>query len=791
MAALAAVTAVLSLTPPPSATAAPQRGFHSVVRDTEYGIPHIVAADFGGLGYGYGYAAAKDNICLLADGYLTVDGQRSQFHDSRAAVDTGFGRASSTLNSDIYFQDLKDRRVVEDLVRRPAPLGPTHEVRDMVRGYAAGYNRYLRDTGVANIGDPACRGAEWVRPITELDVYRYVHAFTISAGTGSVIDGLTTAQPPESGLPAPAASPAPVPAGGVWSPETRAELGSNGIAIGRDGTGKGVRSVLLGNPHYPWQGVRRFWQSHLSIPGRFDVAGAGLLGFPGVMIGHNQNMAWSHTVATPTTIGLFELPVDHANPTRYLVDGASEAMTSNRVTVQVRQADGTMSPVSRTLWSTRFGPVLAGVPGRSLPWASTVHTIRDANVANMRALNTWFELGGARNTAEVDKALSRNQGIPWLNTIATDRDGHAYFGDIQAVPNVSDERLASCSTALGRKMFAANGIPVLDGGRAECGWATDADALEPGLMGPAQLPRLTRTDFVTNANDSAWLTNPAAPLVGFPTILGASGTPRSARTQESIVAVQRRITGADGLPGRGFSGKFMRGLLFSDHSRVAELTAADAITMCTAFPDGMAPGSAGPEKVSAACAALASWDHTFRTDSRGSLLYARFVQRLGGAAVPGGPWAEPFNAADPVNTPRGLALAKVEVQRAFADAVADLRQAGIAADAPLGDHQSVTRRGVVLPMHGAPHSLGVLNVVSPVWKPGAGNVDIMQGSSFIQTVEFPESGGPRTQTLLTYSQSADQTSAHFADQTALFSASRWVPAGFSASTGQHVSVLSE
>ena len=32
--------------------------------------------------------------------------------------------------------------------------------------------------------------------------------------------------------------------------------------------------MLLGNPHFPWRGRYRFTQQHLTIPGKYDVAGA-------------------------------------------------------------------------------------------------------------------------------------------------------------------------------------------------------------------------------------------------------------------------------------------------------------------------------------------------------------------------------------------------------------------------------------------------------------------------------------------------------------------------------------
>ncbi len=41
---------------------------------TEGGIPHIVGANFGDVGYGYGYAFAQDNLCTMANDYVTVEG---------------------------------------------------------------------------------------------------------------------------------------------------------------------------------------------------------------------------------------------------------------------------------------------------------------------------------------------------------------------------------------------------------------------------------------------------------------------------------------------------------------------------------------------------------------------------------------------------------------------------------------------------------------------------------------------------------------------------------------------
>lgn len=49
------------------------------IRRTSYGVPHIRASDERGLGVGMGYAYAQDNLCLLANEVVTVNGERAKF----------------------------------------------------------------------------------------------------------------------------------------------------------------------------------------------------------------------------------------------------------------------------------------------------------------------------------------------------------------------------------------------------------------------------------------------------------------------------------------------------------------------------------------------------------------------------------------------------------------------------------------------------------------------------------------------------------------------------------------
>ncbi|MDT7727051.1 MAG: acyl-homoserine-lactone acylase [Actinomycetota bacterium] len=743
-------------------------GARATIRYTEHGIPHIVAKTYDGLGYGYGFAAAKDNFCELANGYLTVSAERSKYLGPDGAVNTAFSAAASNLTSDLHFQRINDSKLIERLVAQAAPQGPRPEVRQLIAGYTQGYNKYLAETGADGITDPACHGAPWLRPISVLDVYRHYYAIATTAGQGTLAEGLANAQPTPAAPPATADAKT---AGKITDGLTKAlgagDLGSNGIAIGAAGTADGT-SVLLGNPHYPWQGGRRFWQSQLTIPGKFNVSGGSLLGIPMIQIGHTDNAAWTHTVSTAITFGLYEVPLVPGDPTTYLVDGKAEKMTSTTVQVQTRQPDGTLKPVSRTLYATKYGPIVTKVGGTPVPWtAKSAYSVRDGNGTNMRGLNTWFELNQAQSIRQIERTLSSTLGVPWVNTVATDRAGNALYSDIQAVPNVTDELAQNCGTPLGRMLYPASGVSILDGSRSDCAWGTDADAVEPGLFGPGNLPNQQRRDYELNANDSAWLANAKAPITGYSRIVGTIGTERSPRTREALISAE------EGIRGKGFTTDSMKDMLFADRSRLAELAADDTAKMCAAFPAGQAPSSSGPIDVGTACEALASWNHRYTLESRGSLLFQRFALKL-----PPGSWQVPFDVTKPLTTPNTLNTASAAVQTAFGNAAAELKVAGIPFDAKLADNQTVTRNGERIPIHGAQGGLGVLDVVTPVWNPAAGNVEIAHGTSFVQVVGFDAAGCPDASTLLTYSQSTDPTSPYFSDQTKLFSKGEWVRSRF-------------
>jgi acyl-homoserine-lactone acylase len=786
---LLAAAACLSTLAVPAALASsakPAKPTYDVtITRTEYGIPHIVAKDFASAGYGYGYAFAQDNLCTMAADYVTVLGQRSRYFGPTATYTMqGNGVTVDNIDSDIFWTQIQQSHIVDQLLAKPAPYGPEAEVKEAVQGYVAGYNRWIHDVGgPSGVTDPACHGKPWVRPITTATAYLRFYQLVVLAGQDVVMPGIAEAQPPTATSPVNAPTMDTQKAAQLiargWH-QAMGQMGSNAVAVGSAGT-VNHRGLLLGNPHFPWTDTERFYQAQITIPGQLDVTGASLFGVPVVLIGHNANIAWSHTVSTAFRFTPYQLTLVPGKPTTYLFNGKPTAMQPRTVTVDV----GNGKTVTHTIWYTRYGPVFNNILGIPLPWTSaTAFAIRDANVDNFRVFNHFLETDRATSAADVLAILKKYQGIPWVNTIVADKTGHALYADIGAMPNVPDSLARECNTALGAATFQLLGLPVLDGSRSSCDWKTDKDAVEPGLFGPSHQPYLFRSDYVTNSNDSYWLSNPNQPLTGYARIIGTEGTPRSLRTRIGLIMTAANVE-------KGFTRQALQDEVFSDEQYAGMLTRDQLVKLCDRISaTGYLPSSSGPVAAGDACTALAKWDLKENLDSRGAILFRRFWDNLAGSVANTASgydnvasyWERPFNKNNAVNTPSGLNNADPDVAVALGDAVSDLRDANLPLDVPVGQVQFIEKNGVKYPIHGGTGDPnGDFNAIWTAWEPGQGLTQPDGGSSFVQVVSFTDQTCPDARTILTYSESTDPTNPHYADQTALFSKKQWVTDRFCAS----------
>jgi acyl-homoserine-lactone acylase len=725
-------------------------GYEAEIRRTSYGIPHVKADDLASVTFGAAFAFAEDNLCVFAEQIVTSRGERS----------ITFGDTAANRSSDLFHKRIIDAGRVEALLA--GDQAPSAETRDAVRGYAAGYSHYVTEVAPEEHTDPNCAGADWIRPIDELDLWRYYHVLLMRAGETAVADAIVAAQPPAVS----AASAEPFDAEDVDLDALGDALqqhlgeggpvGSNAYGLGSEATVSGG-GMVLGNPHFPWHGMQRFYRQHLTIPGELDVTGASLFGVPAVNIGHNEHVAWSHTVSTADRFTLHLLQLVPGEPTRYLVDGVEREMTSTEVTIEVPDGDGGTETVTRTFWESHLGPVVNLPP---LTWnQNTALVIADANAGQARAFDTWLGINRATSVDDLVSVLDATQGIPWVNTIAADSQGRALYADHSVVPHLTDEQRADC------ELIAVSGFSILQGARGDCEPGSDPDAVAEGIFGPDRLPVLIRDDYVANMNNSYWLANPNEPLEGFDRIIGSERTDIGLRARLGLMMIEERLAGTDGLAGQGFTLEQLQAIMFNNRNLGAELVRDDLVAACRAADEEVVVGGS-PVGLAEACDVLEAWDLRVDLDSRGAHVFREFA-RFGGIR-----FADAFDPENPVTTPSVLDVGDARVLEALGQAVNRLEGAGIPLDARLGDVQSVTRNDERIEIHGGPGGEGIFNVITAPWQGDAGYPEVTHGASFVMAAEMTPDG-PRSRAILTYSQSTDPTSPHYADQTRLYEAKGW------------------
>ncbi|SCY81206.1 acyl-homoserine-lactone acylase [Nitrosospira sp. Nl5] len=226
------------------------------IRRTTDGIPHVLAHSWHGLGYGYGYAQAEDALCTLAEAFTTFRGRRSYFFgaDSRPRDRSTFGHPRN-IDLDFFFQAFANDGLIAEYQQHQPP-----SLNELIEGFAAGYNRYLRDA--RNRAEPEfsspCLREYWVDEITVKDIFRRVIAANLAAGYARFIPEIVNALPPSTdrsvNLAPDDISVSTLPTRIDTRTGSKADVGSNFIAYGKVQQGPKVGcclEILIGSGAVP------------------------------------------------------------------------------------------------------------------------------------------------------------------------------------------------------------------------------------------------------------------------------------------------------------------------------------------------------------------------------------------------------------------------------------------------------------------------------------------------------------------------------------------------------------
>ncbi|RME84006.1 MAG: penicillin acylase family protein [Caldilineae bacterium] len=411
----------------------------TVIRDTR-GIPHIYASNPHDLFMAQGYVHAQDRFWQMEFWRRIGAGRLSEI----------FG--ASQLDTDRFLRTLGVMRSAER-----AWEAIDDETRAALEAYAEGVNAYIeqhRDnlplefrilalTGVSFTPEPwqpvntltwttmmaynlggnyekelyrAELLARYGEPVMqELTAYPYAgdHPVILPTGvTWQKLDLKTVMQPPQiAGL------------------DLRAEdgLGSNNWVVHGSRTETGM-PLLANDPHLSIQMPSIWYENglHCEPVGPdcpYNVVGFSFASAPGVIIGHNDRIAWGVTNAYPDVQDLYIERINPENPLQYEVNGRWVDMEVIHESIPVAGRD---EPVPLTIRRTRHGPIINDVPyGTESDWAYGWQplALRWTVLEGNRVAQSVLEINKAQNWEEFRQAL-RTWDAPSQNFVYADVDGN-------------------------------------------------------------------------------------------------------------------------------------------------------------------------------------------------------------------------------------------------------------------------------------------------------------------------------------------------------------------------------
>lgn len=468
----------------------------------------------------------------------------------------------------------------------------------------------------------------------------------------------------------------------------------------------GGHAMLLANPHLPWSDFYTWYEAHLVGAG-MDAYGATLVGLPVPVIAFNDFLGWSHTVNTYDGADLYELELEGDS---YRWEGAARPLEREEHVMKVRRPGGSLEERKLVVRRSIHGPIVAAKEGKAL-------ALRVAGLDAPLIAEQYWEMLRARNLKEFQAALRRLQ-IPMFTVMYADRDGHImhFFG--------------------GRTPVRAQGDwnfwqrPVRGDTPATLWTRTHTYDELPKVVDPP-------SGWLQNANDPPWTTT-------FPEALRADEYPAYMAPRFMSFRAQRSARMLDEDPSISFEE-----LVAYKHSTRMEL--ADRIL------DELVEAARlhGGPRARKGAEILARWDRAAEAESRGAVLFERFVRewrRLSGKASP---FREPWSEAEPRTTPRGLASPKTAAAALEAAVEAVEKEFG-AADVAWGEVYRFRGGSHDLAANGGSGELGIFRVIDFEGRAAVG------GDSYIAVIEF--SRPVRAQAVLAYGNASQPGSRHAFDQ---------------------------
>ncbi len=189
-----------------------------------------------------------------------------------------------------------------------------------------------------------------------------------------------------------------------------------------------AKPLLANDPHLMPSAPSIWYMVHLSAPG-IRVAGVTAAGLPGVVIGHNEDIAWGFTNVGTDVQDVYLEKFNPQNPNQYQTPSGWRDVEVRQEAIKVRKGftDTATDTVMHNVTVTRNGPIILDRAGRryALRWTALDPKLNNPDIS--------FSLNRAHNWKEFTEALRRYTG-PMQNIVYADTAGHIGYYAAGIVP---------------------------------------------------------------------------------------------------------------------------------------------------------------------------------------------------------------------------------------------------------------------------------------------------------------------------------------------------------------------
>ena len=212
--------------------------------------------------------------------------------------------------------------------------------------------------------------------------------------------------------------------------------GSNNWVV--DGTMTATGAPILCNDPHLGQAAPSIWYECHLVSGDIDVIGASFPGSPGIVIGHNQHIAWGVTNAVSDVQDLYIEKFNPHNPHQYEFQGKWEDAAVVREEIRIK---GQKEPLVEEVLITRHGPILTSMLShrdgtsqngtgaqQELPLA-----LRWVGLEQSTIITSIQNINRATNWQEFREAL-RDWDVPAQNVVYADKEGNIGYVMAGAIP---------------------------------------------------------------------------------------------------------------------------------------------------------------------------------------------------------------------------------------------------------------------------------------------------------------------------------------------------------------------